>query len=118
MRIIATASVVGFHRWEDAPPDVGYLARNHRHVFTFRAELRVGNSDRAAEFHQVQRWLRSVIPTLAREPSVECNEMNFGGQSCEMLAERLGLLLSRAGYAPHAVEVWEDNENAGRVEFA
>lgn len=119
-KIIATASIVGFHRWEGAPEDVAYLSRNHRHVFTFRVELLVSHGDREAEFHTVQRALRWMLPRLAKEaPMASCpEEAWFGGQSCEMLAAALFNQLVACGYTPTAIECWEDNENAGRVEFA
>jgi hypothetical protein len=118
-KIIVTTKVVGFHRWEDAPEEVIYLARNHRHLFTFRVELFVLHNHRDVEFHTVLRALRAMIPRLGIEaPIIGTDEVWFGKQSCEMLAEALGKRLVAEGYSPSAIEVWEDDENAGRVEFA
>ena len=109
--VFAVIRVVGFHAWEGAPPRVGYLSSSHRHVFTIRAEYVVSHGDRDVEFHIAQGWLRDAVSTVW---SHNGDGYQFGGMSCEDIAERLCHGLS---VKPNAIEVWEDDENGSRVEF-
>lgn len=119
-RVIVTVPVVGFHKWKDAPEPVAYLATEHRHIFTFRVEVSVTDSDREVEFHLLQQTIKRVIPDFADRRATPLGELGirFGFQSCEHLAERLGRHLIEDGYAVKAVEVWEDMECGARLEFA
>lgn len=118
-RVIVTVPIVGFHKWKAAPPVVAYLASEHRHVFTFRVEVSVEDSDREVEFHLLQQEVRRTVPLFAdkRTGTVGDLGIRFGFQSCEHLAERLGRTLIDSKFAVRAVEVWEDMECGARVEF-
>lgn len=113
-RVIATLRAVGFHRWDAAPPQVAYLASRHRHEFVFRVEVRVQGPDRETEFHLLQAAARAILGH--QWPATE-DGIEFGGASCESIAETVLAALGSAGYAVHAVEVWEDAENGARVEL-
>jgi hypothetical protein len=118
MYIHAVVSVVGYHHWPDAPPEVGYLKQQHRHVFTFKVSARVQHHDRDLEFHTMQRIIRGLIPALGER--VAADEVNFGAASCEMLATKLSKALREHIHPvyPNAIEVWEDNENGATVLFS
>lgn len=110
-KIWITTQFIGFHRWENAPPEVAFLSAPHRHIFKVKCEFSVSHSDRQLEFFLVQQAVngiiyRDIIPGLVKNP----------GQSCEMLAELLMTAL-RQTYACLSVEVSEDGENGAVVEL-
>ena len=114
-RVIAVVRVPGFHRWPEAPEVVRFLRERHRHVFTVRCEWVVGGDDRQVEFFVAQGWIRSALATW---PSDQ-RGIEFDRRSCETIARNVAEVLSAFGYpAPSAVEVWEDDEDGSRVEFA
>lgn len=106
--IIVTIRVSGFHAWPSAPEDISFLRQRHRHLFTFRAEFKVGEQTREVEFFQAQRRLRSH---LAERYSYDVDGFEFGARGCEDIASELAVRLDLA-----ACEVWEDSENGARVE--
>lgn len=102
-RVFVTLRVVGFHCWPDAPAVVSYLAARHRHVFGIRVEWAVDHEERQVEFHIAQGWIRdALVSAFGMEP------MEFGGRSCETIAQ---LLWDRLEVKPVSVEVNEDGEN-------
>lgn len=113
--VFATTSVVGFHRWPDAPDEVKYLSSMHRHLFGILVELPVTALDRQIEFHilkrHVSRWLGDL-------PKAHSGEINFDTQSCEMIAEDLLMCLRHEylGLPWYRVTVDEDGENGAIVE--
>lgn len=115
--VLVTLREPGFHRWSSAPVDRGFdhLRQRHRHLFTIRVEWLVSDADRQVEFHQAQAWVREAMAAFP------CTELGyeFGDRSCETIATELAAMISsvrRAG--PSAVEVWEDDECGGRVEWS
>lgn len=114
---IAVVRVHGFHAWPDAPGPVGYLAARHRHLFTVRVEFGVQHGDRAVEFHLAQAAILDALRKAWPCSSSAVPEFEFGASSCEHIAENLEVFLSRDFAIPSAIEVWEDDESGGRVEF-
>ena len=113
VRVIVVVRVPGFHNWPDAPEPVAYLRARHRHLFTVRVEFDVTHDDRDVEFHIAQGWIRaSFMRRLGGAP------FEFGARSCEQIAHEVAVELKTFHRAPCAVEVWEDDENGARVEFA
>lgn len=125
--IIVSTKVVGFHRWPDAPPEVGYLAQKHRHIFTIKAAFFIDHDDRDLEYHKVIRDVRAVMRSTW---SFHHNdEFEFGHHSAEYIARQIGRDLRgitqwrhEAAFHPydeklHWVEVWEDDECGSRVTF-
>lgn len=113
--ITVTVKAVGYHFWEGAPPEVSFLRQPHRHVFTFRCTLNVAHNDRDLEFFIMQRNIRAAVSEMA--PKMH-GELQFAERSCEQLAVDLHKVLFGWGFKPSAIEVWEDDENGARVEFA
>jgi hypothetical protein len=109
--VIVTVRVPGFHAWPNAPGAVRYLAHRHRHLFTVRAEFDVVNCDREVEFHIAQGWVRDAVDTLAPKT-------DFKAMSCESIAIALHMVMADKRRRTSAIEVWEDDENGSRVEFA
>lgn len=78
--------VEGFHSWEDAPTDLGYLRYPHRHIFKIRMWYKVGHLDRQIEINQKQNFYEKY---LKEKYGDEVGRCQFGGMSCEMIAKEL-----------------------------
>lgn len=109
-RVIVTFQLEGFHQYppgQEPPAESAYLAYLHRHLFHWRVEVSVKDSNREVEFHQ----LRNRALRLA-----ELQQSHARTWSCEQKA--LGLLkdLEEINYSVEAVECWEDGECGARVE--
>lgn len=104
IRVWATTTFEGFHRWPEAPEAVGYLRSRHRHRFHVRAEVEVTHEGRAVEFHQLAHRLEAQVGTVMRECDTET-------WSCERWAMTL---LARLDLV--RCEVSEDGEHGATVE--
>lgn len=102
-----TFQKVGYHKYPNAPADVGYLANEHRHIFKFRASLSVATDNREIEFHQLLRELELLYGA---------DHLRVDHKSCEMMAVELHDYLVKA-YPGRAVtvEVSEDGECGSTV---
>jgi hypothetical protein len=61
-------------------------------------DLQVHHDDREIEINAATRWLAELMPTLAR-PGERGGPLDFGRQSCELLAGRIAdALLDRHGW--------------------
>lgn len=115
--IIVKFEVSGFHWWEDAPDKLAFLREAHRHVFKFEVYLRVDHSNRDLEFYVAQAAMKRWVQETYRHASVAA-EVNFKTRSCEQIAEELGEYCIKKGWIPQAIEVYEDGENGGGVQWA
>lgn len=97
--IVVKFTVDGFHYWKDAPPERAYLANKHRHLFHIQVQLEVFHQDREVEFHDLLDFCKSQV-----QPG------DFGGRSCEMIAEELTVKLKDRYNRKTIVSVFEDNE--------
>ncbi len=114
--VIATLEVPGFHVWADAPAIVQHLKARHRHLFRFVVAVQVTGSDREAEFHLLRARMEGCLEDLYERG---IHGFEFGGRSCEMLAEALITKLHEEdGIDAAWCEVWEDREHGARVEVA
>lgn len=110
--VIATYSLVGYHRWPNAPEPRKYLSSKHRHLFGLRLEVNVKDSDREIEFHDVVDWLQKQWT----------HGHDFGASSCEAIAEEL-IARFVADFGDDlaggwvGAEVWEDGENGVAVKL-
>jgi len=104
IEVFATARVVGFHYWPDAPPEHAYLKHQHRHEFVITAHNEVSHPDRQIEINQLKHDIEARLHGLFGNPC------QFHAMSCEdialLLAEHFGL--SR-------VRVAEDGFNGAEV---
>lgn len=121
--IFCSTSIVGFHRWPDAPADVNYLRNLHRHLFGIQVEVSVIEHDREVEFHMLKRQVESWL-WLMKDPAPRTGdftegtgEIIFGARSCEMIASALLNELRNAypGRAFYLVTVDEDGENGANA---
>lgn len=98
---------VGFHKYKDAPNQVGFLQNVHRHKFFCSAKIEVFHEERELEFFIVQEDLKSNF-----------SDGNMDGKSCEtmcmMILAYLGTKYGRN--RKYEVEVSEDGENSAIVE--
>ena len=107
--------VVGFHKWEGALKQYRYLANVHRHVFHIEVHILVVHDNRDTEFIHLGQLAKREFELCA--PSRCFDEPDFGSQSCEMLAKRLGAAFIEMGYKVKEVRVSEDNENGARITY-
>ncbi len=117
--VIATLEVPGFHWWPDAPRELSYLEKTHRHLFRFQVECATTDPDREVEFHMLRRWtLEAIMMLYSPVPPTmyAADGIMFGPQSCETIAREVGDEL-RQSRPVVAVEVWEDRENGARVDW-
>jgi len=99
--------VEGFHSWEDAFDEVGFLSYTHRHMFLFVVWVEQMHNNRDVEYITLKRQLEK----LYKSP------VDFGGASCEMIAVNLlEWLKGMFGDRKLKVEVYEDGENGCLVE--
>lgn len=111
-RIWVTTKFAALHCWPNAPKSVHYLRHPHRHMFGVKVTVSVTHSDRDVEFHTL---LQSVNMAIHSEIRLSLSKNN--SQSCEMIAEAIGLALQKIKYSVVSVSVDEDGENGGEVWF-
>lgn len=90
--------VEGFHFYPNAPAFCGYLSSRHRHVFVIRCGFTVCHNEREIEINRQQRDIEDYLVSKYGMPC------EFGGMSCESIAEDLLERFQNAEY----VEVLED----------
>jgi hypothetical protein len=107
--IFVTFQKEGIHCYPDAPEGVEFLRSPHRHIFHFRVTLEVFHNDRDVEFILFKRYL---------ERQYSNNVLALDYKSCEMLAEDLIFLISKAFRGRWIeVEVSEDGENGATLRY-
>lgn len=101
----------GFHKWVDAPKEVGFLKDLHRHIFHVKATIQVSHEDRDLEFILVKRWLESEVPNM--------KNVVGEGASCETMCRYfIDIITDKHPDVPYVMlEVSEDGENGGIVEY-
>jgi hypothetical protein len=108
--IIVRVSFAGSHFWPDAPPVVGFLRSEHRHIFTVEGKLRVDGLDRAVEFFVLKNEMEKALSRFY--PFVdEVGVRRLGASSCESIARQFA---DEFGF--ESCVVFEDGENGGGVE--
>lgn len=104
--IIVRWEFEGFHSYPDAPNEVAFLKNHHRHLFKCSAKIEVAHNERDLEFFIVKSFLQNISKS-------ECDD-----RSCESLAEMfINAIRSRFAQRSVSVEVSEDGENSGVVEY-
>lgn len=103
----------GFHKYENAPEQVAFLRNSHRHLFKWEAVIEVFHEDRELEFFMVQQTINQhILPHV---------QIHKGGDlgSCENQAKYIikGIIEAYGEDRYIIVEVSEDGENAGIVEW-
>jgi hypothetical protein len=112
--VFCTFRVSGFHCWPNAPAQYAYLGQLHRHEFHVRVEVRVGHGNRDVEFIELKQTASAEFEAMS-DSEHAFDQLNYGGRSCEMLADELaGKLLK--DFDVVAVEVSEDGENGARFQ--
>ena len=101
--------VQGFHRYKNAPEEVGFLRNFHRHLFKVEAKIKVDHKNRDEEFFLIKKKIDQYLEENYKDVYFEesCEEM--AGHIMEFLREELLNCLR--------VEVSEDGENIGGVMF-
>jgi len=108
--IKVSTAFIGYHRWKEAPKEVSFLANWHRHLFKVYCTIEV-TQGREVEFFIAQRKIKNYIDECFNEKQFEL--------SCEEIAENVVQFLKDClGVSrKYIVEISEDGENAGIVEY-
>lgn len=117
--IWTTFQIEGWHRWPDAPQEVGYLSARHRHIFHFRVEISVRQLNREIELHQLRTFcLDALVSEHETASEAFPHGLEFGNASCEAIAMWMAETLREAHPLSWvAAEVSEDGECGARVEL-
>lgn len=105
-------SFEGFHRYPDAESidhRIAFLSQVHRHMFHVTVTIEVHEHNREIEFFLALWALNDFIKT-----------QDLNNKSCEMIANDIidyHLKPSYGAARMYTVEVSEDNENSGIVEY-
>ena len=102
-----------FHKYDEAPDEVDFLRLLHRHLFYVNVCIQVNEDDREIEFFMFKKQLAIFISHLM-------NDLELGGHkmSCEMMADYLAKkIMEKYPQRNLSVEVSEDGENSGIVEY-
>ena len=114
--IIVTNNFKGYHKYDDAPENVGFLRSVHRHVFNVRTTIEVHHNDRDIEFFQLQHHIEGYVK-MCYFKQWDTYIEGIYIHSCEELAENILNHLHNVYPCRRVrVEVWEDNENGAIVE--
>ena len=110
------------HQWPEAPPEVSFLAHPHRHVFVAYVTVLVRHGNRDVEFFALKELIDQAVGWLTLSTKKETAEVSGIGLpliklSCEDIALFIGNYLKKIGIIVKQVEVSEDDENSGIVEF-
>lgn len=112
--ITTTNRLAGLHSWPTAHEARKYLRDSHRHMFVIRTTVGVSHDERDVEFHDLQ----VIVERVARSFGTETPQgLDYGAQSCETLARRLGTSLHGDGINVVAVSWSEDDENTATITF-
>lgn len=113
MHAVSTVIVVrftaeGWHHWPTPTARRAYLGASHRHLFAVEVKLQTLHDDREVEFHDLLQEAREAF-----------GSGDFGGASCEMLAQALAHAISQR-YEGRWLEVgvFEDGEVGAIVTLA
>jgi NTP pyrophosphatase (non-canonical NTP hydrolase) len=115
----------GIHCWPEAPEEVKFLRKRHRHIFQLRANVEVEHNDRDVEFimlkHRVDSWLieKATAETLGENTNKYGLVWHMGRMSCEQVAEEaIGVIQQFVGdQRTITVFVSEDGENEAMVQY-
>lgn len=114
--IVIRYEIPGFHQWKDAPEIVSFLRERHRHNFKFTVTMNVDFNDRELEFFIVKDELIKTTEAMGQRID---GGIDFGNLSCEsiamMILEHVRYYFNRKAVK---VEVSEDGENSGMVEWS
>jgi hypothetical protein len=97
-----TTSFEAWHRWPDAPKELGYLKQHHRHIFHVKLMKEVTHDNRDIEFHTLKH---SVMDRISSH-----YKYAYTSKSCEQMAKELLEYFNAS-----MVEVSEDGENGATV---
>lgn len=97
----------GFHNYPNAPDEVSYLRKKHRHIFGLKIWIQVKHIDRDVEFHMFKKFIKEV-----------CIENDFNHRSCEMISNNLHKEISTK-YPDRKIKISvdEDGENGSYIKY-
>lgn len=112
-----STSFIGFHRWPDAPDFFRHLRFAHRHVFGVKVWVLTNHNDRDVEFQDLKNRVNRICSNNFEMSVVPPLDESVMTKSCEQIAQEIGDRLILIGYHVIFVEVDEDGENLGWVQY-
>jgi len=115
--IWVTVEKEGFHYWPNAPLEVDFLKKVHRHIFKFKVYISILHNDREIEFFMFKNFVDKCINNIWMANGLylwnRCKPM-----SCEMISDELSIVVNKK-YPKRdmIIEVSEDGENGGYQKY-
>jgi len=112
-----TTQKEGYHFWESAPEEVGFLRYPHRHIFGFRVYIQVEHNDREIEFfmfkNNVDKLINNIWETYNLDKYDKADRV-----SCEMISDNLNDLVNQLyPQRDTIIEVDEDKQVGNKKEY-
>ena len=113
--IIVKTNFEMVHHFPNAPIEVDFLKKPHRHIFHVEAKIPVSHEDRQLEFFIVKKFIDDIIQKSIL-PKQKYEAVPY---SCEYMA---GIILNSLSLTYQikkdlSVSIFEDFENGGVVEI-
>ena len=107
MYVVVRFQFEGFHHFPEAPNEVDFLRKPHRHIFHCEVKLPVTHNDRELEFIMAKQHLQRFV--------AEKYDFELSKRSCEMICEDLLTeITQKYGLRKDiTISVFEDAENGG-----
>jgi len=107
--IVVRFQFEGFHHYPNAPNEVDFLRKPHRHVFHCEIKLPVAHNDRELEFIMVKQHLQKFAASKYF--------FDMKTKSCEMICEDLlEEITNKYGLRKDiTISVFEDAENGAEL---
>jgi len=115
--IWVTVEKEGFHYWPEAPIEVSFLRRPHRHIFKFKIYINILHNDREIEFFIFKKFIEKCIENIWTVNGLyswnRCKPM-----SCEMIGDELSIVINKKYPKRNMmIEVSEDGENGSYQKY-
>lgn len=108
-QIYISTSFEGIHKWKNAPKEVKFLRKNHRHIFNVKVWFEVSHNDRDLEFFIMKQKVNDIIHRIYDyyDWIWQCEILKVW--SCEMIAQ--DILEELEEFTVTKIEINEDWEN-------
>lgn len=112
-QIYIQTQFTGYHRWDAAPDCVAFLRNAHRHIFHVKVTVAVSHNDRDIEFFM----MKQIVDNFIQRQIIENANKDENMGSCEQMAEKIVIFISKHYERTVEVEVNEDTENGAIVNY-
>lgn len=119
--VVGCVDIEGYHYWEDAIDKVAFLRNPHRHIFKFKAGVRVSDNDREVEIFMLRDY---IVNAIARCYDLDLKLLagdyyQFNNASCETLCEDVHeYLTDQLKLNVAFVECFEEDTGGARINYS